>query len=61
MDWLTVSFGVTSSFWQHMMVQEHCVSNYEVFDGCIDATEYVPDGCMVNIHNIPVISSVFAR
>lgn len=58
MDWLTVSLGVTGSFFQVLLVQTRCMPEYEVFDYGIDATEYVPMGCMSDVRNTPVINSV---
>jgi hypothetical protein len=61
MDWLTVSLGVTGSFFQALLLQTRCVPDYELFDGCLDATEYVPMGCMSDVNGSPVINSTFGR
>lgn len=53
--------GCTDNFLQHRIVAVRCNPTIEIFDSCLDATEYVPTGSMIDFKGYQLVSTVQVR
>jgi hypothetical protein len=53
--------GLTGNFLANMVLAHRCMPDYEIFDACIDATEYVPTGATSDQTGVAVSNVTFAR
>jgi hypothetical protein len=54
----TTSLGLTGNFFSDLFINMNCQPEYPLFDNCIDASEYVPSGGVIDMDGSIVVTAI---